>query len=247
VKMGIWQRLLSSLTGTANRLLSNLVGRAGAQRDRWAAEYRELSQQADSIHRQIDLQIQSHNETISYSSAWQLHRDSVRIADSAHAAFRNAHAALDALSETIVETAKQRKSLENRKRASASALERRSLQSEIDDMHRLRDEILIPDKDRVKAQKNRLLADVRRLNQRTAELRDLRQSRLAIEAPPTLATVKWYNPEKGYGFVTTPMGDAYLPARVLGSISPPLPGAVLRCRLVTQGGRMRVEALVTGN
>lgn len=241
--MGIWQRLLSTFKGTASRLLTNLVGRAGTERDRWASEYQAISQQAEALNRSIELQVANNQEAVTYARASQLHRESIQVADSAHAAFRNAHAALDALSEAIVETAKQRKRLEDLKRRTASTLERQALQAEIEDMHRLRDEILIPDKDRVKAQKNHLLAEVRRLNMRTAGLRDIRRQRLAIEAPPTRATVKWYSPEKGYGFVTTSMGDAYLSSKVLGPVTV-APGSILMCRLVTQNGRLRVEALV---
>lgn len=52
--------------------------------------------------------------------------------------------------------------------------------------------------------------------------------------PPVRATVKWYNPDKGFGFVTLGdgSGDAFLHVRVIersGHVSVP-PGAVLEVR-----------------
>jgi CspA family cold shock protein len=57
----------------------------------------------------------------------------------------------------------------------------------------------------------------------------------AVEGPPTEATVKWFNPEKGFGFVTVNNGasDAFLHVAVLQAAGHQsiLPGAKLRAHI----------------
>jgi len=65
--------------------------------------------------------------------------------------------------------------------------------------------------------------------------------------PPVLVTVKWYNPEKGFGFVQLPTGgDAFLHASVLersGNNSMP-PGATIEARVGPgQKGQQVIEVL----
>jgi cold shock protein len=65
--------------------------------------------------------------------------------------------------------------------------------------------------------------------------------------PPVLVTVKWYNPEKGFGFVQLPTGgDAFLHASVLerSGNSSVLPGATLEARVGPgQKGQQVTEVL----
>jgi len=98
-----------------------------------------------------------------------------------------------------------------------------------DQLRRLRDEILTPDKDRIKAEKNRLLQRVHELNIDAGRLRDYKAEirskelttghgrPLQIQPPLISATVKRFDKAKGYGFVSTPQGDsrALLPEREL--------------------------------
>lgn len=57
----------------------------------------------------------------------------------------------------------------------------------------------------------------------------------AVEGPPTEATVKWFNPQKGFGFVTlgNGAGDAFLHVSVLQAASREsvLPGAKLQAHV----------------
>ena len=62
-----------------------------------------------------------------------------------------------------------------------------------------------------------------------------RRRRHAVEGPPTEATVKWFNPEKGFGFVTMSdgTGDVFLHISVFQAAGREsiLPGAKLRAHV----------------
>jgi hypothetical protein len=100
-----------------------------------------------------------------------LHRTSAELADHTYKNLNGARKTLDAMGNAIVETAQKRKEFEQRKRQAPNQ-EREQLEKEILSLHKLRDEILIPDKDKVKGERDQLLAKVQTLNKQTAELRD---------------------------------------------------------------------------
>jgi hypothetical protein len=75
------------------------------------------------------------------------------------------------MGKAIVDTAVKRKEFEDRKRAAPSR-EREGLEKEIQSLHQLRDTVLTPDKDKVKGERDQLLAKVRMLNMQTGQLRD---------------------------------------------------------------------------
>jgi CspA family cold shock protein len=73
----------------------------------------------------------------------------------------------------------------------------------------------------------------------------------APSGPPVSATVKWYNPDKGFGFVTLAdgSGDAFLHARVVeryGGDSV-LPGATLEVRAVPGAKGMQIIEILSAD
>lgn len=241
--MSVWARFARGLAGIASSLLDHLQRRAGRQRDEWAAKNQSLAGEVDRLNRTIEQEFAFAYGNLDYARARVLHSEAVALANTAHDAFATAQAVLDALGETIVQTAIQRRQLEQRKRSSRSQLDRASLQREIDDMHRLRDEYLIPDKDRVKAEKNRLLEQVRVLNRRAGQLREVRSQRLQIEAPLIEGRVKFFDAQRGFGFIATQLGDAYLHRKLVIPGRALTPGTQVKCRVIRDGGRLRVVEL----
>jgi cold shock CspA family protein len=189
------------LFGAARSIYERFLSPAKQARADWQQQYAMAETAIIAQVDYIDRKVQAHYRSLSLAEATALHSQSVQAADLAHDAFKLAHRVLDALGESIIETARQRKALEKRART-AHGTARMELQREIDSLHQLRDRYLVPDKDRVKAEKDRLLADVRRLNMKTAQLRDIKAGHYqALESSMTRATVKWFNSAKGYGFL----------------------------------------------
>ena len=122
---------------------------------------------------------------------------------------------LDAMGNAIVNAAKQRKILQQKKRE-VSFSEKSKIQEEIDGLHELRDDVLIPDKDIVKEQRDSLLRKVRELNKQTAQLRDLkanlrskqRQHRKSIKQERCIGSVIFYDKKKQFGFIKTDSCDS---------------------------------------
>ena len=250
--MGLWDTFLDKLSGIAHQLLQGLIGKAGRERDRWARQYLSYETQIAEVHQEIRAASASVSHALSYAQAEVLHSRTVATADSVYASFTIAHKALDAIGETIVETAKQRKRLEIRAR-SQTGNERRTTENQIKQLQHLRDDILIPDKDRIRDEKNRLLRRVHELNMEAGRLRDLKarirvrelpartSTHYALPAPSVLATVKWFNPAEGYGFVSTPHGDAYLSAKVVPTGMNLPSNSTVRCTLERYSdGKLRV-------
>lgn len=221
-----------ALVGAARRIFDRVLAPARRARQDWQTQYvvaeRAVAQQRMVVEQRI---VQS-QRTLTLAEATVLHRQSAQAADLAHEAFKMAHLALDALGESIVETAKQRKMLEQRARGS-TGLTRREYQAEIDSLHRLRDQFLVPDKDRVKAEKNRLLAEVRRLNSATAQLREIKADhRRALPAVRVPASVKWFDLSRGFGFLLLNDGrELYVSARQVSAGLILTPGLVVRCEI----------------
>ena len=75
-----------------------------------------------------------------------------------------------------------------------------------------------------------------------------RESDPRFEASPVQATVKWYNPDKGFGFVGLPTGgDAFLHVSVVersGSTTV-LPGATLEVRIASSQKGMQVTEILS--
>lgn len=71
----------------------------------------------------------------------------------------------------------------------------------------------------------------------------------AASGPPTTGTVKWYNPEKGFGFVQLAdgSGDAFLHASVLerSGTSTVLPGATLELRAAPGQKGLQVAEVIS--
>jgi cold shock CspA family protein len=203
------------LFGAARSIFERFLAPAKQARADWQHQYAAAETAIIAQIDYIDSKVQAHYQSLSLAEATALHSQSVQAADLAHQAFKLAHRALDALGESIIETARQRKALERRART-AHGVVRMELQREIDSLHQLRDLYLVPDKDRVKAEKNRLLAEVRRLNMKTAQLRDIKADHHALESSMIQATVKWFNSVSGYGFLVIAGGrEVYANASVV--------------------------------
>ena len=125
--------------------------------------------------RQIEVQAQSSYRFLSVTELTMMHSQSKQAADLADGALKQAQSALDAMGTSMVETARQRQALERQART-VSGAERASLEREINSLHQLRDVHLVPDKDRLKRQRDLLRSEVTRLNRRAGELRDHRDS-----------------------------------------------------------------------
>jgi cold shock CspA family protein len=231
------------LFGAARRIFDSVLGPAVRARADWERQYITAEAAIAEQHRAIDIRISDHNRTLSLAEITALHSQSKYAADLAHGALLLARRSLDALGLSIVETARQRQALE-RRAASAWGATRATLQHEINSLHQLRDIYLIPDKDRVKAERDRLLSEVRRLNKRTAEFRDIKNQhsharalnigRMHSELPAARerATVKFFNSAREFGFLIFTDGrEIYFNSNNVTQGTPLHPGATVWCRV----------------
>lgn len=231
------------LFGAARRIFDSLLGPAVRARADWQQQYVVAEAAIAAQHRAIDIRVSDHNRNLSLAEITALHSQSKYAADLAHDALQLARCSLDALGLSIVETARQRQALE-RRAASSKGTARVMLQREINSLHQLRDTYLIPDKDRVKAERDRLLSEVRRLNKRTAEFRDIRNQhshgraliigRMRSELPAARerATVKFFNPTRGFGFLTlTDRREIYFNSGNVVQGTPLHPSATVWCKV----------------
>jgi len=178
--------VIAGIFGIAQAILDSLRKEVSVERQRWETSYRQVEQEVLKYQRLLDQELRAVQHIYDFKKLTELHYASFQVANSTHDLFNDAWKTLDAMGRAIVNAAKQRKILEQRKR-NAWPWERSQYEREIQSLHKLRDEILIPDKDRVKADRNRLLSEVQRLNKQTAMLRDMIRDRCGSQG------VDWYN------------------------------------------------------
>lgn len=157
--------------GIANGFLEALRREVARERQQWEADYNRLEALVLQYQRDISQERRKSKKATDIARLTVLHRSSRQLADQTYQTLEGARRTLDAMGNTIVQIAQSRKELELRKR-SAPFHQKPELEKEIMSLHKLRDEILIPDKDKVKAQRDHLSAQLRMLNMETGHLRD---------------------------------------------------------------------------
>lgn len=172
--------------GIAQVILDSLREEVARERKQWEESYQTLEAEVRQYQRLLDQKLKVTQSAYNCQELIDLHHVSTKAANSTYSLLEGSRKTLDAMGRAIVNAAKQRKQLERRKR-NAWPWEAAKLEKEIRSLHKLRDEILIPDKDKVKAQRNRLLGEVRRLNKQTAQLRDMIRDHCGSQG------VAWYN------------------------------------------------------
>lgn len=164
--------VIAGIIGIAKAILDSLQAEVAVERQRWEATYKQKEAEIRQYQYQIDQLLRAAQNSYNFKQLTDLHQASRRAADSTHGIFKDAQKTLDAMGRAIVSAAQQRHTLEQRKR-DAWLWDRGNLEREIMSLHKLRDEILIPDKNKVKADRDRLKAEVDRLNIQTGQLRDM--------------------------------------------------------------------------
>lgn len=215
------------LYGIANSILRELQYEVAIKRERWENLYEELEQEVEAQQELLEEEIESAEEDINYKQISLLHSQSIELADRVYSLLNDSRETLDAMGNAIVNAAKQRKILQQRNRE-APYDEKNAIQEEIDGLYELRDDVLIPDKDIVKEQRDSLLRKVRKLNKQTAQLRDLkadlrseqRQHRKSIKKERCMGNVKFYDQKKQFGFIKTDScdNDVYVNGKQLRNV-----------------------------
>jgi hypothetical protein len=162
---------LVGIVGAAKVILDALRREAARERKAWEDEAKKIDDLVQKQSREIERVQRQSLKAADIARLTALHQESHQLGDRAYRSLEGARKTLDAMGKAIVETAQARKTIEERKR-NASGPQRIELEQEIRSLHKLRDEILTPDKDKVKAERDRILANVRTLNAQTARLRD---------------------------------------------------------------------------
>ena len=162
-------RVISGIFGAAQDILDALRKEAAKERKQWEDDYKERETAILKMQKNIDAELKKRKMDV--NQLRKLHRTSAELADHTHKNLEGARKTLEAMGNAIVNTAVRRKELEDRKRL-APVREREAIEKEIQSLHKLRDAVLTPDKDKVKGERDQLLAKVRMLNMQTGQLRD---------------------------------------------------------------------------
>lgn len=252
--------VIGGVIGVANRILSNLRNNAAKERQRWANEYQAVERQVQQYDRQIQYKLQEAQHTVDFHVLTNLHFESMKIADHAYGLLIDSRVALDAIGSAIVETGKEKNRLIAEKRSTWSPSRKNELEQEINALISLSNQ-LYPDKDQLKAQRDRFHAQVKQFNDRThtlklairdrcgakgqdwhrrleerTSIREENKRRLAVGLPQLTipekqkslprpmarvrGTVKWFDVQKGFGFIVSDDGqpDVYVNERNLVGI-----------------------------
>jgi cold shock protein len=200
--------VIAGIYGIAQKILESLQQEVAVERKRWEDTYQQVEKEVQQQQKIIEQKLQISISHLQYQEIAGLHSASIKIANTTYELLQGARKTLDAMGRAIVETAKQRKVLENRKHQAIFGWG--DMEKQIIALHKLRDDILIPDKDKVKAQRDHLLQEVHVLNQQTAELRDLKnrlRENFLLENWTT-GIVKWFDQQKGFGFISQQNGES---------------------------------------
>jgi len=215
------------LYGIAYSILQDLQYEVAAKRERWENLYESLEREVEEQQDLLEEEIERTEKYVSFKQISLLHSQSIELADRVYSLLEDSRETLNAMGNAIVNAAKQRKILQQKKRE-ASYSEKASIQEEIDGLIELRDDILIPDKDTVKEQRNSLLRKVKELNKQTAQLRELknglrseeRQNRTKTRQIRCHGSVKFYDRKKHFGFIKTDScnSDVYVNVKQLRNV-----------------------------
>jgi transposase-like protein len=161
---------IAGIFGVAKAILDALRRQAAKERKQWEDSHRRIAVELEKVEREVAQENRRPKRSGDVQRLATLHRKSANLADDAYKALQGARTTLDALGEAIVKTAVERQAIEQRKR-SAPPADKASMEQEIVSLHKLRDEILVPDKDKVKADRDDLKRKLDTLNMATGQLR----------------------------------------------------------------------------
>lgn len=163
---------IAGIFGAAQVILDALRKEAARERQQWENDYKKREAEIQKAQREIESTLSKKFWGRPNVKELELLRaTSAKLADLTYKDLTGARKTLDAMGNAIVQTARKRKEFEEQKRH-APPQKREQLEKEIRSLHKLRDEMLIPDKDKVKGERDHLLAKVQMLNRQTAQLRD---------------------------------------------------------------------------
>lgn len=167
-------KAIAGIFGAAQAILDALRQEAAKERQEWERDYKKREAEIKRTQEEVDSALSKVDRWWGKPSVDQLrmlHRTSAELADHTYKNLQGARKTLDAMGKAIVDAAQRRGEFEKQK-AQAATKDRERLEKEIRSLHKLRDEILIPDKDRIMSERDQLLARVQMLNKQTAQLRD---------------------------------------------------------------------------
>jgi len=156
--------------GVANAILKRLQQTATVERKRWQNEYQQLENELLHYERQIQQKIRQAQHTVDFHQLTQLHYESMKVANRAYMLLADARVALDALGIAIRDAGREKNRLIAEKRQAWNPFRKQQLEQEIVALIELRTQ-LFPDKDQLKAQRDRFHTEVKRLNAQTHALK----------------------------------------------------------------------------
>jgi len=164
-----WWLAVLVVVGTAAAVWALFDSEARDARERWERDRHQVQRSVEEHRRNIEANLSSAHASYSFKLLNDLHWSSHQVGKHAYTALTDARRSLDVMGEMLVDAKRRRAELRERLRG-ASKAQREELQAEIDLLNDLRASIF-PDKDELKMQRNELLAEVRRLNAQTGELK----------------------------------------------------------------------------
>jgi len=154
----------------ASAIVGVLIHKAGKESERWRRKKDEVEKDIEWHRQNIENQIQNAHNIIDFHQLVDLHFSSQKVAKKAHELLTDSRKALDAISESLINSREEKTKLIQNRKATKSKEENEQLIKEIESLIYLRKQ-LFEDKDQLKKERNHFLLEVKRLNIQTSKLK----------------------------------------------------------------------------
>ena len=151
-------------------LFGRLSQREKDARERWRLEYAEVHRSVEDHRKQIEQHLTEAQESYDFHFLTSMHHSSLIVADAAYKLLQDARTSLEGIGKLILAAKEKRDNLEKEIRDTQERTKKVAFVAELKEVTELR-KSFFTDKDKVKEQRDGLLAEVRRLNAQTAELK----------------------------------------------------------------------------
>jgi hypothetical protein len=161
---------LLPVIGAGAAIIAGLNLLASSERKRFEQNRERVYNEVTFHCNVIEHQLRESQEYLNFKSLIDTHYASVQIANQAHALLGDARVCVAAIGKSLYKARKRRDQLKEKLKRCKSKKRKKELAAEIADLVKLRKALFL-DRDDLIEQRDKLLAEVRRLNRKTARLK----------------------------------------------------------------------------